>query len=218
MMMENDIKRNGSGYVDEPCYRAVTAPPRPGEIWIHGNSGAQMLVLANVKGICPTLRLTDTGCEGAVPIMSRTPMFVKPAMIGYCFENLLTTFVKTVKGNEMEAVRKGIIRALGLGKAAQEDDSLADEKNALEGVVEALKEENVVIRAHNDSLKKQLADAEKNAEAVRFDLDAKTMADKMVADAIAGMQEEITMLRIYKDMYMDIIGKLVSMRGGRCCQ
>ena len=215
---ENDLKRNASGYTDEPCYRAVTAPPRPGEIWIHGKSGAYMLVLANVNGVCPTLRLSDKADEGTVPVMCRTQMYVKPVMIGYCFENLLTEFVKIVKGNEMEAVRKGVVQALWLGKAAQEDEPLATEKEALEGAVEALKEENMRMNAENEALKIQLTKAEKKAADSRFDLEAKTMADKMVADAIAGMQEEITMLRIYKDMYMDIIGKLVSMRGGRCCQ
>lgn len=214
MKKDNDLRHNASGYVDEPCYKAVTAPPRPGEIWVHAKSGAYMLVLANVNGVCPTLRLSDKADEGTVPVMCRTQMYVKPVMIGYCFENLLTAFVKIVKGNEMEAVRKGVVQALLLGKAAQEDEPLATEKEALEGAVEALKEENMRMNAENESLKKQLVEAAKEAELIRNDLKAKGMAGKMVEDAIAGMQEEITRLTIYKDMYMDIIGKLVAMRGG----
>ena len=214
MMNEQELKRNGSGYIDEPCFKAVTAPPRPGEVWIHAKSGAQMLVLANVNGICSTLKLTDISGEGTIPVTSKTQMHTKPIMIGYCFDNLLTTFVKSVKDEEMKTVRKGIVRALGLGLAALEDDSPAKEKEALGGALEAQRAENMYLRVENESLKKQLAEAKKEAEFSKNDLDAKNMADKMVSDSIEAMDQEITRLSIYKDMYMDIIGKLVSMRGG----
>lgn len=214
MMNDKDLKRNGSGYVDEPCYKAVTAPPRPGEIWIHGKSGAQMLVLANVNGVCSTLRLTDTGGEGAIPVMSRTPMYSKPAMISYCFEDLLTTFVKSVKGDEMKTVRKAVVRALGLNDIANDESAYAEEARAMKEELDSLKAGYLDVCHENESLKKNLVDAQKTAADAKSDLEAKNMADKMVADAIAGMQEEITRLTIFKDMYMDIIAKLVALRGG----
>ena len=57
-------------------------------------------------------------------------------------------------------------------------------------------------------------EARKEAAALRFDLDAKNMADKMVDDSIAEMEQEIYKLKVYKDMYMDLIDKLISARGG----
>lgn len=207
MMKENDLKRNGSGYIDEPCYKAMTAPPRPGEIWNHSKSGAYMLVLGNVNGVCPTLRLTEQGGEGTIPVMCRTPMYVKPIMIGYCFENLLTEYVKSVKGEEMAAVKKGVVKALSLFETVNDVSAMQEE-------VESLKAGYLDVCKENERLKKELAQEQKKAADAKYDLEAKNMADKMVVDAIAGMQEEITRLTIFKDMYMDIIAKLVALRGG----
>lgn len=204
MMNDKDLKRNASGYVDEPCYRAVTAPPRPGEIWLHSKSGAQMLVLANVDGICPTLKLVDVNGEGSVSVTGKTVMYAKPYMIGYCFENLLTEFVKSVKGEEMMAIRKGMVKTMGLAEEAKQDNTVhaipQDYINSLEEQVKTLTIERDKARTI--------------AKEINFDLEAKTMADKMVSDSIAEMEQEIMKLRIYKDMYMDIIGKLVALRGG----
>lgn len=207
MKKENDLKRNASGYIDEPCYKTVTAPPRPGEIWTHSRSGKQMLVIANVKGICTTLLLQDKDGEGAIPVMGRTQMYTKPAMIGYCFEDLLTEFVKSVKGEEMAAVKKGVVKALGLFETVNDVSAMQEE-------VESLKAGYLDVCKENERLKKELAQEQKKAADAKYDLEAKNMADKMVADAIAGMQEEITRLTIFKDMYMDIIAKLVALRGG----
>lgn len=216
-MKDNELKRNGSGYIDEPCYKAVTAPPRPGEIWIHGKSGAQMLVLANVNGVCPTLRLSAMGGEGLIPVTSKTVMYVKPIMIGYCFDNLLTDFVKIVKGEELMKVQKAIIRELGLlkGLVSMENEmaietTLIQKIEVLEEEREALREENKVIRAHVDSLKKSLAEA----EAPKTESDQMKSMEKVYNEAITCMQQEIVKLSIYKDMYMDVINRLVSMRGG----
>lgn len=207
-MKDKELKRNASGYIDEPCYRAVTAPPRTGEIWLHRQSGAYMLVLANSGGVCPTLRLTENAEAGTVPVMCRVQMYTKPHMIGYCFDNLLTQFVKAVKGEEMTAVRKGIIKALGLFDEITKDSTVPalphDYINALEEQVRTLTDERDKARAA--------------AKECQFDLEAKIMAEKMTVDGIAQMEEEITRLNIYKDMYMNLIDRLVSVRGGRCCQ
>ena len=205
MMNDKDLKRNASGYVDEPCYRAVTAPPRPGEIWLHSKSGAQMLVLANVDGICPTLKLVDVNGEGSVSVTGKTVMYAKPYMIGYCFENLLTEFVKSVKDEEMMAIRKGMVKSMGLAEEAAKDESLAEENKALEGKLEAQIAENMYLRNENKSLKAQQEEAwDKLPEAM----------EKEFNETYAKLKEEIVKLSIYKDMYMDIIGKLVALRGG----
>jgi hypothetical protein len=205
MMNDKDLKRNASGYVDEPCYKAVTAPPRPGEIWIHGKSGAQMLVLANINGICPTLRLVDVSGEGSVSVTGKTLMYAKPYMIGYCFENLLTEFVKSVKGEEMAAVRRGMVKSMGLFDEVTQNNPMPEEYKALEGKRQAQIVENMYLRNENKSLKAQHEEAwGKLPEAM----------EKEFNETYAKLKEEILKLSIYKDMYMDIIGKLVALRGG----
>ena len=208
MMKENDLKRNGSGYVDEPCYKAVTAPPRPGEIWIHAKSGCQMLVLANANGICSTLRLTDKADEDTIPVMCKVQMYTRPIMISYCFADLLTAFVKSVKDEEMKGIRMGIVRSLGLGKAAQEDDSLADEYKALQGEIDALREETKKLTVERDELQHLNDNLHKELNHMQ------QQASMMPNDTMEHMRQKIVSLTVYKDMYMDIIGKLVSMRGG----
>lgn len=212
MMKENDLKRNGSGYVDEPCYKAVTAPPRPGEIWIHAKSGWQMLVLANVDGVCSVLRLTDKADEDTIPVMCKVQMHTRPIMISYCFADLLTAFVKSVKDEEMKAVRKGVVVALGLGKVVQEDNSLTDEYKALQGEIDALREEAKKLTVERDELQHVNDGLYKELNHLQ------QQASMMPNDTMEHMRQKIVSLTVYKDMYMDIIGKLVSMRGGRCCQ
>lgn len=209
-MKEQKLKRNASGYIDEPCYKAVTAPPRTGEIWLHGKSGAYMLVLANVNGVCPTMRLTEWDEKDTVPVMCKTPMYVKPCMIGYTFENLLTEYVKSVKGNEMSAVRKGLIRALGLFDEVTQDNPMPEEYKALEGALEAQRTQNMYLRTENDSLKAQLEEA----KVPKTESDIMEVMQKDFNETYARLDQEIVKLTIYKDMYMDIIGKLVSVRGG----
>lgn len=184
MMNDKDLKRNGSGYVDDPCYKAVTAPPRPGEIWIHGKSGAYMLVLANVNGICPTLRLTDVDGEGTVPVMCKTQMYSKPYMISYCFENLLTEFVKVVKGDEMKKVRKGLIKALGLFDDITQDNPMPDEFKAMQEELDSLKAGYKQVFDENAALKEKLGDATREL-ALNHKLPYKAMYEDLIGRLIA---------------------------------
>ena len=195
-MQDKELKRNGSVYVDEPCYKAVTAPPRPGEIWIHSKSGAQLLVLANVNGVCPTLRLVDVSGEGSIPVTGKTMMYVKPHMIGYCFDNLLSEYVKSIKGEEMAAVRNGIVKAMGLEATISKQ-----EKEAMDDALKALEEENM-------RLKCKLLEEAKGAIALPDAM------EREYVEVIKQLEQEINRLIVYKDMYMDLIGKLVSAKVG----
>jgi len=113
-MKDKELKLNASGYYDEPCYKAITAAPKPGEIWTHAATGYHMLIVASLNGVCSTLRLTEVEREGCIPVTGRTLMFATPIMLGYSFENTLGQYVKTVKGEEFEKVKRGIVNVLGL--------------------------------------------------------------------------------------------------------
>ena len=203
MKKDNDLKRNASGYYDEPCYKDVTAPPKAGEIWTHATSGAYMLVMASFNGVCSTLRLTDVGREGCITVMCKTPMYATPIMIGYCFENMLSQFVKSVKGDEFMTVKTAVAKALGIPMTVFNHDQIIQ----LEEKVRNLKDEN-------DGLKKSCQDVFKENESIRACLDARNLADKDVDDAIAEMNQEIIRLNIYKEMYMELLDKLISAKAG----
>ena len=204
MMKDNDLKRNASGYYDEPCYKAVTAPPKAGEIWVHAKSGAYMLVIANHNGVCSTLRLSETEREDSITVNCKVPMYTTPIMLGYCFENLLTQFVKTVKAEEFTAVQRGIGKVLGIA-----DVNLAKEMDTLEGSLEAQRAQNMYLRTEVDNLKAKLEET----KTLKTESEIMAVMQKDFNETYARLNQEIVTLTIYKDMYMDIIGKLVAIRG-----
>lgn len=197
MMKDNDLKRNASGYYDEPCYKACTAPPKPGEIWQHSRSGDYILILAVNGRVCSILKLTDRECTDAIQVVCKVPMFTSPAMVAYVFNESIGDYVKSLKEEEFREIQKAVGEALGITATAAVPH---DHINVLEDKVTKLTKER------DDALKK--------ADDLSTDLYAKIMADKMVHDSIADMENEIYKLRVYKDMYMDLIDKLVAVRGG----
>lgn len=197
MMNENDLKRNASGYYDEPCYKAVTAPPKAGEIWTHSKSGAYMLVIANRNGVCSTLRLSETVRDDSVTVTCKVPMYTTPIMLGYCFDNLLTDFVKKVKAEEFIAVQREIGKTLGV--VFYED--LPGEH------MEELKKEVVMLTRERDQ-------ARETAQAIKFDLDARNMACDALDAQCRAMSAELDKANVYKEMYLTLLDKLISSRGG----
>lgn len=207
MMKDNDLKRNGSGYYDEPCYKTITAPPKPGEIWTHKTSGAYMLVVASVNGVYSTLRLTEVEKEGCVPVMCKTPMYTTPIMLGYCFENMLADFVKTVKGDEFTAVQRAIGKTLGVIDINLVAPVPHDHIHMLEDKVKALTDEN-------EGLKQSYKDVFKENERLHYDLKAMSIAESERDEMFRKMDDDLTKANVYKEMYLALLDKLISARAG----
>lgn len=203
MKKDNDLKRNASGYYDEPCYKAVTAPPKVGEIWTHKQSGAYMLVMASVGGVCSTLRLTDANREGSIKVMCKTPMYVTLITLGYCFENMLSQFVKSVKGDEFTAVKTAVAQVLGIPMTIFNHDQIIK----LEDKLKALTDEN-------DGLKKSYQDVFKENERLHYDLKAMSIAEGERDEMFRKMDDDLTKANVYKDMYMELLDKLISAKAG----
>ena len=210
-MKDAELKRNASGYYDETCYKAITAPPKAGEIWTSQDGRKTWLILQNHGTVCSTLLMGTEERENSIKVMARVPMYTEPMMVGYTFTDYVSTFVETVPTENMAEVRMAVGKALDITATAVVPH---DHINKLEDDVKALADRLVGLQIVNDDLKHMNADLEKENEALKFDLDAKNMADKMVADSIAEMEQEIWKLKFYKEMYMDLIDKLVSVRGG----
>ena len=112
-MKDHGIKRNASGYYDEPCYKAVTAGPQPGEVWISSKTGEPRLILANNGTYCNVLKMYDDWQEGEIRVMCRVPMFVNPIKITYARTAELKQYIKSIPEAEFKVIHKAAIRALG---------------------------------------------------------------------------------------------------------
>lgn len=115
-MKHDDLKRNASGYIDEPCYQAVTAGPRPGEIYAHTMSSDYMLILSTQGNVSACLKLEDKPREGKIRVLARVPLYTDPLKVCYCFHDLLGAYIKSVPDAEFAGVRRAVARALGLTK------------------------------------------------------------------------------------------------------
>lgn len=182
-MKDKELKLNASGYYDEPCYKAITAAPRPGEIWTHNQSGAYMLVVANVNGVCPTLRLNEQQKDGCIPVTCRALMYTNPAFMGYVFETNLAQYVKTVKEDEFKAVRQGLADMLGITSA--------------EDYYNGLKIKDAAMLEEYQTREKLIAEY-----------------DELLDESFEKVSREADKAEIYKEMYMTLLDKVISARGG----
>ena len=200
MKNDSDLKRNASGYIDEPCYKACTALPKPGEIWADSNGHKHWLVMRSRDTVCSTLLLDTKEKENSIMVMGRMPMYTDPIMIGYTFTDKMTQFVKTVKAEEFTKVQREVGRALGVIDLNLVATVPHDHINALEAKNAEL----------HDTVIKLL---EKN-KCLNDTVDLATEDIGNLTDNIDDLKKEIAKLNIYKDMYTELIDKLVCARGG----
>lgn len=215
-MKDKELKLNASGYYDEPCYKAVKTidAPKPGEIWMHNQSGYNMLVVAVVGDVCSTLRLTDQPRNDSIPVMSKTPMYTTPIMLGYCFSHLLTQYVKTITDDEFTKVRLAVADALGLEDkplpVTVTDDHIAN----LEDNVKVLCDRTVKLQEENSELKHDNADLRKECDALECEIQARETANTLLRESLEKVSREADKAGIYKEMYMTLLDKVISARGG----
>ena len=179
-MDNRDLKRNASGYYDETLYKAMTTGPKPGEIWTHNTSGAYMLVVANVGGVCVTLRINDNARdERSLPVTARTEMWANPQFIGYCFNSMLGQFVKMANKDEFEAVKSGIAEVLDLveEESAEEEE---EEEVGFDGT-EDIRAELEDAKKAREAVEKKLLISQENAKLYRKMYDE--LLDKVIGRA-----------------------------------
>lgn len=111
-MKDFGVKKNASGYYDEPCYKAATSGPRPGEIYLHRKSDQPSLILANNGALCICLKLYEDQLEGEIRVMARVPMYVNPMKVTYARTADLTQYVKSIREPEFRIIHQAAVRAL----------------------------------------------------------------------------------------------------------
>lgn len=140
-MLENDMKRNGSGYYDETPIKTglFTSGPQAGEIW-ETTEGKEMLVLKNQGGYCNTLYLqTAKAHSDQIEIISREKRWTNPAMVGYIINRGFAQYVKTLP----EAQYLDIMQAVGdkLGVCIKVSKAETDSQDTDSAEIAALKAE-----------------------------------------------------------------------------
>lgn len=115
-MMEDDIKRNGSGYYDEtPVKAGLFNGPQAGEIW-ETKMGKEYLILKNHGAFCTVLALQDNENFDAVPVLSRNIKYTSPAMVSYCFNMAWggDGFIKAMPDDQYLDIMQAVGERLGV--------------------------------------------------------------------------------------------------------
>lgn len=140
-MLENDIKRNGSGYYDETPIKAgiFTSGPQAGEIW-ETTEGKEMLVLKNQGNYCNTLCLQTANTHpDQIEIISREKRFANPGKVGYIVNRGFAQYVKSLP----KAQYLGIMQAVGdkLGVSIKVSKAETNKQDANSAGIDKLKAE-----------------------------------------------------------------------------
>lgn len=189
-MKDADLKRNASGYYDETAYKAITAPPKAGEIWSNKDGTKCWLILQNNGIACSTLLLNKEEKENSIKVMGRVPMYTNPVMIGYTFTVYITTFVKTIPAANLAEVQKAVGEALGITATA------------------------AVPHDHINALEEKVYNLTQEKEKLNLELKARNLACDALDANCTTMSAELEKALIYKELYMNLIDKLVAVRGG----
>lgn len=170
-MMEDDMKRNGSGYIDEtPVKSGVLTGPQPGEIWEDTN-GKLFLILKNQSGYSNVLAMQgNTAHDDNIAINTEMGIFfVNPGMVRFLLGRDKGRYIYTIPLDKhmeiMEAVsdRLGVtIRVSGsnghnleeLTTAGNED--LLGECARLECRLEESEKQREVLANHLEATKEEL--------------------------------------------------------------
>lgn len=111
-MSDFGLKRNGSGYYDETAYKGLTMK-RPGEIWTSYNG--DVLIIAAHDRHCTTLKLKEKGdlfTDGLLTVDG--DKCTDPAMLGYTFNDTITSYVKRLPDDEFDEIIEAINLALAI--------------------------------------------------------------------------------------------------------
>lgn len=211
-MKDNELKLNGSGYRDEPCYQTIknVDAPKPGEIYIHGDTGKYVLVLNCVNGVCAILNLTEQEREGRIPVMARVQMYTNPIMINYAFATTLGQYVKSMPYDEFDKIQRAVADALGIY-------AVSNYIKGLEAKAAGMLEEHQT----RDKLEAEYAELLDESKALKHEmammkneLEAREKAHIILNESFEKVSREADKASIYKEMYMTLLDKVISARGG----
>lgn len=202
--MDNELLRNGSGYVDPTAYKALKkirgANMKRGEIWevAFPYENKLMVVIEEQERFCNVLMLTDEKKhETDVEVIARGKMYTNPAMISYKFNDTFLNFVRRMKDDEfaelMHEVNARFSMISFVAPEVLEEDA---EKEEMKVYIMKLEAETKELEKANNTLFKQRQE----------------LIEKLAAkgtELAAGHNEELMKLTIERDTYLKLYNKLL---------
>lgn len=124
-MIDKELLRNGSGYVDPTAYKALLEVQkgepmenRTGELWeVTNNKGYvnECIILADHGKVCTILQLIDEdNGYSDIQVNCRGIKFTDSRKLQYCFDNACTGFIRKLSEQEFEAIMKKVAASLGI--------------------------------------------------------------------------------------------------------
>ena len=135
MTMNNDIRRNGSGYCDPTAFSAISNyikgekvkkvnKMKQGEIWeIHMSNGTyrNAIVLAAHDDIAQIVQLGDASNSHSIEVNCQGIMYTDPRRVQYTYNDTFTNYIRTLKSEEFEQIMNAVADYLGLSAQTAEE-------------------------------------------------------------------------------------------------
>ena len=124
-MIDNELLRNGSGYVDPTAYAALIEVQKgepmemkTGELWeVKNNKGwvNECIILADYGKLCTILQLVDEDNGfNDIQVNCRGIKYADSRKLQYCFESACTGFIRKLSEQEFDTIMKKVAASLGI--------------------------------------------------------------------------------------------------------
>ena len=183
MTVENDIRRNGSGYIDQTAYKAILNAEKGekkmeyqrGEIYeAKKNDGTfmEVVILAVHEETCTILQLSDNVLEGSFKVIAKGEKYTSAYRIGYVFKDKIRTFIRRLKDEEFSEVMEHVRDSLSIPKIVAVPAPEGTEKDVefYETKIDELQDTCVDLTLELDSARRDLSlfrDSKKETEVER---------------------------------------------------
>lgn len=131
----DDLRRNGSGYIDQTAYKAIrniegVREMERGEIYEVQYNGdyKEAVVIAVHPNLCTVLMLDDKQYNNSVQVVSTSIRYANPEMLSYKTKRDFGRFVKIMKDDEFKVLMNQVMRKLQVCDFCDTYDETENEK------------------------------------------------------------------------------------------
>lgn len=129
--MDNDMLRNGSGYIDPSAAQAMKNMVYPGEIWTTA-IGKEVLILKDHGKVCTVLTLLEEEKAGCIEVVSRAKRWCNPLFVTFVTRQNIGGFVKHLHAEDFADIWARVAEGMGFSAdGAREINRLQGENAAM---------------------------------------------------------------------------------------
>ena len=110
--MDNEMLRNGSGYIDPTAAQAMKNMVYPGEIWTTA-TGKEVLILKDHGKVCTVLTLLDEEKAGCIEVVSRAKRWCNPLFVTFVTRQNIGGFVKRLHAEDFADIWARVAESMG---------------------------------------------------------------------------------------------------------